>query len=269
MASININDLSILLIEPSSTQLKVIIKHLEKEGVAKIEGVASGAEAMTSLEMHKPDLIISSLYLPDMNATDLVIQIRHQDAYHDIPFMLISSETKFDILDPIRQAGVVAILPKPFDHQDLRRALRSTLEYIDPEEVNLKHFDIEALRVLVVDDSAMARKHITRVLNNMGISLITQAINGKNAIEIFNQNNEAFDLIVTDYNMPEMDGQELVTYIRQEMSNTYIPILMVTSEVNETRLSNVQQAGVSAICDKPFDPSTVKEMLYRVLDDHD
>jgi two-component system chemotaxis response regulator CheY len=42
---------------------------------------------------------------------------------------------------------------------------------------------------------------------------------------------------------------------------------MVTSEANETRLSNIQQAGVSGICDKPFEPQTVKEMLFRVLDD--
>lgn len=268
MASINITDLSILLVEPSSTQLKVIIKHLEKEGIANIEGVASGAAALLSLDNYDPDLIISSLYLPDMTATELITRIRHQESLQAIPFMLISSETKLDALDPIRQAGVVAILPKPFDHQDLRRALRSTIEFIDPEEVSLQHFDIEALRVLVVDDSSMARKHITRVLNNMGINLITQAINGREAVDIFNHTNEAFDLIVTDYNMPEMDGQALVSYIRNDMSNTFIPILMVTSEENEARLNQVQQSGVSAICDKPFDPATVKEMLYRILDDH-
>lgn len=268
MAAINITDLSILLIEPSSTQLKVIIKHLEAEGVHKIEGVSNGAAALTSLADYQPDLVISSLYLPDMTATELITEIRHLELLHDIPFMLISSETNLATLDPIRQAGVVAILPKPFDQQDLRRALRSTIEFIDPEEVNLQHFDVNDLRVLVVDDSSMARKHIIRVLNNMGITHISQAINGREALAIFHQTNEAFDLIVTDYNMPEMDGQELVSYIRHEMANSYIPILMVTSEENETRLNNVQQSGVSAICDKPFEPSVVRDMLYRILDEH-
>ena len=61
--------------------------------------------------------------------------------------------------------------------------------------------------------------------------------------------------------------KELIEYIRTEMDNAFIPILMVTSEANETRLSNIQQAGVSGICDKPFEPQTVKEMLFRVLDD--
>jgi len=76
-----------------------------------------------------------------------------------------------------------------------------------------------------------------------------------------------FDLIVTDYNMPEMDGKELIQHIRSELKNSFIPILMVTSEQNETRLGSIQQAGVSGICDKPFEPQTVKEMLFRVLDD--
>lgn len=263
---INISDLSILLIEPSRTQQKVISNHLSSEGIRHIECASSGDEALITLDSYQPDLIISSLYLPDMTATELVLKTKQTEHLKDIPFMLISSEVRFNALDPIRQAGVVAILPKPFFHEDLHRALRSTLDFIDPEEITLEHYDIESLRVLVVDDSHMARKHISRVLNNMGINKITLANDGKQGITIFKQAEESFDLIVTDYNMPEMDGSELIKYIRTELENTYIPILMVTSEDNQTRLNNIQQAGVSGICDKPFEPQTVKELLFRILD---
>jgi len=263
---IDISDLSILLVEPSKTQVKVVSQHLSAEGITNIESSPSGNEALESLMNFQPDLIISSMYLPDMTATDLVKQVKAAEALNNIPFMLISSETRFSALDPIRQAGVVAILPKPFTKDDLARALRTTVDFVDPKELELEHYEIEAVRVLVVDDSAMARKHIVRVLNNMGITTITEAKDGKQGIEIFRQKEEQFDLIVTDYNMPEMDGQELIEYIRTELDNAFIPILMVTSEENETRLSNIQQAGVSGICDKPFEPQTVKEMLFRVLD---
>ncbi len=267
MHSVDISDLSILLIEPSSTQLKVIIQHLNQEKVLAVEGVSSGNDALEILKTFQPDLVISSLYLPDMMATELVEKIKSSEQYKDIPFMLISSETKFEVLDAIRQAGVVAILPKPFDHEDLKRALRTTIEFLDPQELELEYYDIESLRVLVVDDSLLARKHIIRVLKNLGMSLISEAKDGREALEIFNQSEQAFDLIVTDYNMPEMDGQELTEFIRKNLHNTFIPILMVTSEQNETRLSNIQKAGVSAIFDKPFEPQTVKEMLYRVLEE--
>lgn len=266
MSQIDISELSILLVEPSSTQLKIILRLLEQEGVTSVEGASSGTEALQSIENYPPDLVISSLYLPDMTATELVTSIKEKEQCESIPFMLISSETNFATLDPIRQAGVIAILPKPFKTEDLRRALKATVEFIDPEEVNLEHYDIESVRVLIVDDSSMARKHISRVLNNMGITQITSANNGKEGAEIFSANEDAFDIIVTDYNMPKMDGQELIEYIRKDLGNTFIPILMVTSEENETRLNNAQQAGVSAICDKPFDPATVKEMLFRFME---
>ena len=266
MHSVNICDLAILLIEPSNTQIKVILQHLRSEGIANVEGVSSAEAAWQSLQNHRPDLVISSLYLPDMTAIELLEKIKHDESLHEIPFMLISSESNFNILDAIRQAGVVAILPKPFAHQDLKNALRSTIEFIDPQEISLQHYDIENIRVLVVDDSNLARKHICRVLNNMGIQLITQAVDGKQGAEIFAENQDSFDLIITDYNMPIMDGQAMIQYIRKEIGNTFIPILMVTSEDNETRLSNVYKSGVSGICDKPFNPETVKEMLFRVLE---
>ena len=269
MHAIDIADLSILLIEPSSTQLKVILQHLRDEGIDKIEGAANAASALASLRNHQPDLVISSLYLPDMMATELVERLRGDALLSHIPFMLISSESSFAVLDTIRQAGVVAILPKPFAHEDLRNALRATIEFIDPQEINLAHYDIENVRVLVVDDSPLARKHISRVLNNMGIVKIVQAHDGKEGVDVFSRDQNAFDLIITDYNMPVMDGQQLIKTIRKDLGNAIIPILMVTSEENETRLSNVHKAGVSAICDKPFDPQTVKEMLFRVLEPED
>ncbi len=267
MSTIDISDLSILLIEPSSTQLKVIMKHLQEEGVGNVEGIVSGAEALEVLNKYKPDLVISSLYLPDMTASELILKIRQTDGLEDVPFMLISSETNFNTLDPIRQAGVVAILPKPFSHDDLHRALKATVEIIDPEEIVLDTYDVESLRVLVVDDSKLAQKHVTRILNNLGIEDITTANDGKQAVEVFNASPDQFDVIVTDYNMPEMDGRELIDYIRNELHNPFIPILMVTSERDEARINSIQQAGVSAIFDKPFDPASVKEVLFRVLEE--
>ncbi len=264
---LDVADLSILLVEPSAMQSKVIAQHLEQEGIKSIEYVHSGSEAIDVLNKYEPDLIISSMYLSDMTATDLVVLVKTSEKYADIPFMLISSETRLAALEPIRQAGVVAILPKPFNHNDLKRALRNTVEYIDPEEIIFEHYDIEAIKVLLVDDSSMARHHIIRVLHNMGITHIVEAENGKQAAEIFGQSEEDFDLVITDYNMPEMDGEELIQFIRTEMNNSFVPILIVTSEDNASRLNNIQQAGVSGILDKPFEPHTVKEMLFRVLDE--
>lgn len=79
--------------------------------------------------------------------------------------------------------------------------------------------------------------------------------------------NEDFDLIVTDLNMPEMEGHQLVAHIRGGMGNTYIPILVVTRVKDHVRLGQAEQSGLSVILDKPFEPKNIREILYRVLDE--
>tara|TARA_R110002050_G_scaffold269917_2_gene412758 strand:+ start:303238 stop:304032 length:795 start_codon:yes stop_codon:yes gene_type:complete len=261
-----LSELSILLIEPSAMQQKLILAHLIEEGVSKVEGIETGAATLELLQNYAPDLIISAMYLPDMTATELLGTIRATESLQDINFMLVSSETCFKALEPIRQAGVVAILPKPFNRDDLRRALRTTVDYIDPQEMELESYDVTQLNVLLVDDSVTARNHIQRVLRSLGIQKIHTASNGVEAVQILSHTE--FDLIVTDLNMPEMDGEQLTQFVRNDMGNAYVPILMVTSEYDQARLGHVQQAGVSAMCDKPFEPQSIREILYRVLDEH-
>ncbi len=264
LEALAIQDLAILLIEPSVTQAKIIQQHLQGQGVSKIEISHTGQEALNQMSRYVPDLVISSMYLPDMTAVDLLASLRENTEFNNLPFMLVSSETRVEELEPIRQAGVVAILPKPFYHHDLQQALTTTLQYIEPAELELENYDTNELKVLLVDDSGLARRHIHRVLKDMGIIAVTEAADGAEAVEIMKTMD--FDLVVTDYNMPNMDGRALTRFIRTELNNPYLPILMVTSEQNQARLAAIQQAGVSAICDKPFEPENVKELLYRCLE---
>lgn len=264
MLNLTESQLAILVVEPSSTQLKIILRQLREAGVKKVDGVSSGDDALAISAKYPPDLIISAMYLPDMTATELLHAVRQHPALEDTSFMLISSETRPQALEPLRQAGVVAILPKPFTPAALQRALHTTIEFVDPQEIQLDSYDAGDLRVLVVDDSRTARRHIQRVLENMGIEAITTAENGLEALELLKT--QHFDLLVSDLNMPQMDGQELTEHVRQQMGDTLIPILMVTTEQNQARLGSVEQAGVSAILDKPFEPAAIREMLYRMLD---
>lgn len=220
--------------------------------------MATGHAALDNLSPDPHDLIISTMHLEDMTGTELVQNMRMDERLHDIAFMLISSETDFRYLEPIRQAGGIAILPKPYEIEQLRRALYSTIHYLDTSEIAA-----EDLNVLVVDDSFTARNHIKRVLSNMGIQRLTEAKNGKEAVAILAEH--FFDLIVTDYNMPEMDGKQLLEHIRNQSKQTNIPLLMVSSESDDSRVAAVQQAGGSANCDKPYETETVRVLLHKML----
>lgn len=256
-------NLQVFLVEPSHTQQHIIQQFLFDLGISDIKILESGTQTLELLKHSSPDLIMSSMYLPDMTGADLVHTLR-KDAYsYDMAFLLISSETNISYLEPIRQAGAIAILPKPFTSHDLDVALSATLDYLNPQQIELTHLDTEDITVLAVDDSPTSLKYICKILNDIGIDQITQANNGKEAFDLINHH--IYDLIVTDFNMPEMDGLQLINSIRSESSQKTIPILMVTSEQNKSRLAAVKKAGVTAVLDKPFEPTSIRNLITQLL----
>ena len=257
-------DLHILLVEPSDVQRKIIRKKLAEENVNQVVEAASMQQAMQHIAQHKPDAIACALHFADGTGEQLLKQLKAEAATADIPFMLVSSESRKAQLEAFKQSGVVAILPKPFDAMQLGKALNAAVDLLSPAELELTLFDVHDVRVLVVDDSKLARNHIKRVLGNLGMQHIVEAEDGQQAISILQQ--QMFDLVVTDYNMPEVNGQELTEYIREHSTLSHIPVLMVTSEANDTHLANIAQSGVNALCDKPFEPDAVKQLLYRLLE---
>jgi len=267
MASVDITDLIITIVEPSVTQSKIIINKLNKIGANKIQYYPTGKLTLDLIKKFPPDLVISAMYLSDMTATDLVQEMRSTPETENIPFMLVTSENSFNALDPIKQAGAVAVLPKPFSSDDLKHALFATADLLSVDDEFIDKFPWEDLDVLVVDDSPMAQKMVCKLLANIGVTQIDLANDGTDAVDFINR--KFYDLVITDFNMPEMDGQALITYIRNNSTQQSVPILMITSEQNESRLSAVSKAGVSGICDKPFDPQIFKNLISSFFLDGD
>jgi len=258
--------LNICLAEPSSLQANIIVSMLNKLGIDNVQVTESGQATLDLLSSPMPpDVVISALYLPDMTGTDLVYRMRDDARMRETPFLLVSSETKRSYLDPIRQAGTLAILPKPFNSEQLSHALNNTVEFLNAHENRMDSsvLDVAELSVLLVDDSLTARTHIRSVLQRIGFERISEAINGQEAVPLLDTT--LFDLVITDYNMPEMDGAALVDYIRKQSWQSDVPVLLVTSEQNKGRLAAVERAGVSAICDKPFDAASIRRLISDAL----
>ncbi|UCV18471.1 response regulator [Ferribacterium limneticum] len=256
-------DLAIILVEPSQMQAHLVSRMLEHQGVKKVTVVDTASAALASLKVESANVIvISSLYLPDLAGTELVAAMRAEADFETVPFILVSSETRPQVLEPVRQSGACSIVAKPFDEQQLSRALYAAADYLNPPE-DLDVAEIENLRVLVVDDSLASRRHLRRLLSELGIERITEAVNGKEAVTLLEQ--AMVDLVITDYNMPEMDGRELTEYIRTQSWQAEVPVLMVTSEQNMGRLAAVERAGVSAICDKPFEAGSIRRLISEAL----
>ncbi|MDR2560788.1 MAG: response regulator [Holophagales bacterium] len=263
---IELHNLSICLAEPSGVQANIIVTHLFEMGIEHVSKVSSGNETIKSLDGSiPPDLVMSALYLPDMTGTELLYSIRRSDAHSDTPFILISSETDPRNLEDVRQAGSIAILPKPFTKAQLLRSILNTLDFLNAEEEasNDDSLDLKSQKVLIVDDSKVSRKHVKRVLERIGFENFTEVADGREAIPLIDS--VLYDLVVTDYNMPNIDGLGLVDYIRHKSVQASVPILMVSSEQDEGRLAAVMDAGVSAICDKPFETGLVRSLVKQMI----
>src|SRR5574343_455806 len=240
-------------------QAHLVQRMLEHQGVRKISLVETASAALAALHAdHDNTVVISSLYLPDLAGTELVTAMRAERALETVPFILVSSETRPQVLEPVRQSGACSIVAKPFTEQQLSRALYAAADYLNPPQ-DIDVAEIESLRVLGVDDSLASRRHLHRLLTELGIERITEAVDGKEAVAFLEQ--AMVDLVITDYNMPEMDGRELTEYIRTQSWQNAVPVLMVTSEQNQGRLAAVAQAGVSAVCDKPFEAGSIRRLI--------
>ena len=259
----NMSQLQTLLVEPSLPQQKAICQFLEGEGVFDISKAQSGEECFIEMDAFLPDLIISSMYLPDMTGAELVQTMRNNEHYEHIPFLLVSSETNVSQLEPIRQAGVVGILAKPFDSEDLQNALCSAydMRFLD-NLLDGSTIDYNNLDVLVADDSALSRKHLGRVLNKFGIKNLDFAEDGRQAADLINERN--YDVLISDYHMPEMDGEARLRYVREESRQKALPALVITSEQNQDSLLWADTYGAK-VCDKPFAPRCIGRIISELL----
>ncbi|BBB29061.1 response regulator [Neptunomonas japonica] len=261
----NFSELFVLIIEPSRVQRTIIVNHLKSFGIDNIDEFSDGRSALSAIQLQTPDIVLSSMHLPDMTGTEVVKEMRGDPNLCNITFLLISSETHYRYLEPIRQSGAIAILPKPFTRKELGISLQSTLHYLidldTPDEDKTEAF--ENLKILLVDDSLVSRKYLHQILDNLGIHDITEAVDGAQALNILKQ--QTFDLIISDYNMPNIDGREMVEYIRTHGEQATIPIMMVTSEQNKSQLAAIQSAGVSALCAKPLSYDMMKKMIEQLV----
>ena len=264
MHHLALSEITIILVEPSETQRKIIIQQLAAVDIYHVEAVGNVEQAIEAITKQNVDLVVSAMYFEDGTGLDIIKKIKNDDSLASTQFMLVSSENRVEKLEEFKQSGVAAILPKPFTPENLAKALKASLDLINTDELDLELFDVQEVRVLLVDDSKLARNHIRRILNGLGLQKILEAENGAEALTLLKDN--TFDLVVTDYNMPEMDGRELSEFIRFTPETAHIPIIMVTSESSSSlQMANIHQTGVNALCDKPFEVDEVRKMLVTLL----
>ena len=119
------------------------------------------------------------------------------------------------------------------------------------------------LKILAVDDSPTMRRIIINTLKRAGYEDVTEAADGKDALAKMQV--DKFNFVITDWNMPNMDGLTFVNALRADPQTKSVPVLMVTTRSVKDDIVEALKAGVNNYIVKPFTPDTIKQKIDEIL----
>lgn len=119
-------------------------------------------------------------------------------------------------------------------------------------------------KFLIVDDFSTMRRIIRNLLKELGYTNVDEAEDGVMALSKLRS--EQFDFVVSDWNMPNMDGLTMLQHIRADATLSKLPVLMVTAEAKKENIIAAAQAGASGYVVKPFTAATLDEKLSKIFE---
>jgi two-component system chemotaxis response regulator CheY len=120
------------------------------------------------------------------------------------------------------------------------------------------------MKILTVDDFSTMRRIVRHILRQLGYNNIVEAEDGATGLEILRQ--EEIDFVISDWNMPNMSGLDLLKAIRSDDKLKDIPVLLVTAEALKENVLEAVKAGANGYIVKPFTPETLKEQIDSIFD---
>ena len=121
-----------------------------------------------------------------------------------------------------------------------------------------------SIQILIVDDFPTMRKIVRTVLKQLGFTNIAEAEDGVKALEYLKKNNK-IEFVISDWNMPNMTGIELLKEVRRDTKLRHLPFLMVTAEAEKDNIVEAVKSGVSNYIVKPFNAATLKQKIEKIF----
>ena len=122
----------------------------------------------------------------------------------------------------------------------------------------------KSMRILVVDDFATMRRIIRNLLRDLGFNNAEEADDGSTALPLLKSGR--FEFLITDWNMPIMEGLDLVKQVRADPALQGLPILMVTAEARREQIVTAAEAGVNGYIVKPFTAQTLEQKIAKIFE---
>jgi len=246
----------ILVVDDSAMMRKIIRKELESGGYEIYEAI-DGVDALEKIPDIQPHLITLDVDMPNMNGFEAAYRIRSDltplttEIEHKVPIIFITANDSINGRLKGFEAGATDFITKPFGQGDVLRAVDAQLK---PKPI------FQGLTALIAEDSQLTRHVLDNILRAEGMQTILTC-DGEEALESLKGMLGKIDLVITDYMMPKMNGDELCHKIRTELGETTLPIIFLSGMSERSSILDMFRAGASDYVIKPF---AKEELLARV-----
>ena len=267
---VSLHDLPVIVIDDNRTNCRILREMLTAWGMRPTT-TESGDEGLAEMQRcaaaGRPfKLVLLDLLMPNMDGFQVARRIQHNPALATSKVMVLSSAGNPESSVRVRELGISRCLTKPIKQSDLLEAILNVLGSVvvvqpRPESLRQTPRTVAPLRILLTEDSLVNQKVAVGLLTRRGHD-VAVAGNGHEAMAAISR--EAFDVILMDVQMPEMDGYAATRAIRAEeqRSGRHVPIIAMTAHAMKGDRELCLDAGMDSYISKPIDPSE----LYREVE---
>ncbi len=249
------NQPRILVVDDSSAMRSALVRTLRSLNPV-LDQAENGRVGFEKAVHNAYDLIITDVDMPEMDGFTLCGALKSSHKNNGVPVIILSSHDKESDIEHGFEVGASAYVSKTSAQQQLPHVVKSLLQ---------KASLLRKRLVLVVDDSRIIINIIKKGFEKEGFSVLT-AENGKVALEILAEHTP--DLIISDLNMPVMDGLSFCKTLRINPKFSSIPFVAMSSESDRFRMRQMLQSGAATYIVKPFNVDQLIIMVEKLLSDH-
>lgn len=259
----------VLIVDDNENARRMLDVFCRDVGMSVIYKVEYAKEALDWLSSHEdlPDIILSDIFMPEMDGYDLAKKIRENEKAKGIKLICITSDMRPGAAKRAQESGYDAYLPKPIIKSDLVRIIQTALgdkrQDKQAGQILTRHMADElaskGLKILIVEDNQVNQKLLQIVLKNLGCETDV-ASNGEAAVEKVKTNK--YDLVLMDLQMPVMGGCEATQIIRSKISNT-LPIIALTAAAMKEDEEKSLAAGMNDYVTKPVELNKLREKILQ------
>ena len=268
--------LPVLVVDDSRTNRDLLARSLEGWGL-KPTAVEDGASALAVLKFAAREgppfrLVLTDLLMPGMDGLELGRRIREDESLSEVEMILLTSAGQRGDSTRCRETGFASYLSKPVPPADLLEAIKVVLARGRPERplpLVTRHSLRErrrGARILLAEDNPVNQTVAVRLLEKRGHTVVAVA-SGREALRAVER--EAFDLVLMDVQMPDLDGYEATAILRarERDRGTHLPIVALTAHAMSGDRERCLAAGMDAFLTKPVQAEELEATLQRLVAD--